>query len=185
MSHLTQNFATLDTNYSGLLTNSSQLNGRIDIITSSPKLNIESYKTAPVDNTYYSKEAIQGQFTSNQLTELFFSATNINALQEGIRYKVYTQSNNKYIIGRQSDQELKIIMRSIYLQYGKNLDTDCIGQTRELNKRVLDAAVPEILSNLYQYETYKRDASTLPMPLEIPSLLSTKGTKTLEIKSFM
>ena len=76
-------------------------------------------------------------------------------------------------------------MRSIYLQYAKNLDNDCIGQTRELNKRVINEAVPSILSNLYQYETYRRDASTLPMPLDRSPLVTTKGTKTLELKSFM
>uniref|UniRef100_A0A6C0KU12 Minor capsid protein P8 central region domain-containing protein n=1 Tax=viral metagenome TaxID=1070528 RepID=A0A6C0KU12_9ZZZZ len=186
MSHLSQNFATLDTaGYVGILNNGSQLNGRVDIISPSPKLDIESYKTKQTDNTYYSKEAIQGQITSNNLTEIFFSTQNINALQEAIRYRVYIESNRKYTIGRQSDQELKIIMRSIYLQYSQNLDTDCIGQTRALNQRVLDSAVPEVLSNLYQYETYRKDASTLPMPLDRAPLLSTRGTKTLELKNFM
>jgi Family of unknown function (DUF5761) len=185
MSHLNQNFATINTGYSGLLDNSSQLNGRIDIITPAPKLDIESYRTRPTNNDDYKREAIQGQIASNQLTDLFFSTQNIEALQQGIRYKVYVESNKRYTIGRQSDQELKIIMRAIYLQYGRNLDTDCIGQVRELNQKVLESAVPEILSNLYQYETYRRDASTLPMPIDRAPLLSTKGTKTLELKTFI
>lgn len=185
MSRLGQNFATLNTGYSGLLNNGTQLNGRVDIISNSPKLDIETYKYYPSDNTNYNKEAIKGQFVSNQLNELFFSKENIEALHEGIRYRVYIESNKKYTIGRQSDAELKIIMRAMYLQYGKNLDTDCIGQTRELNKRVIDAAVPDILSNLYQYETYRRDISTLPMPMDRAPLVSTKGTKILEFKSYM
>lgn len=185
MSRLQQNFATLNTGYTGLLNGGSQLNGRVDIISNSPKLDIETYKYYPSDNTQYSKEAIKGQHISNQLSELFFSVENINALQEGIRYRVYVESNKRYTIGRQSDNELKIIMRAMYLQYAKHQDTDCIGQTRELNKRVIDAAVPDILSNLYQYETYRRDISTLPMPMDRAPLVSTKGTKILEIKSFM
>lgn len=185
MSRLQQNFANINTGYTGLFNNGTQLNGRVDIISNSPRLDIESYNSIPSDNTNYHSEAIKGQHIANQLNQLFFSVENINALQEGIRYRVYVESNKRYTIGRQSDQELKIIMRAMYLQYAKNLDTDCIGQTRDLNKRVIDASVPDILSNLYQYETYRRDISTLPMPLDRAPLVSTKGTKTLEMKKFM
>lgn len=185
MSRLPQNFASIDNGYTSILSSGAQLNGRVDIISQMPQMNISSYNARPVDNRNYGAEAIHGQIVANELTKLFFSPENINVLQDGIRYRVYMESNQRYTIGRQSDQELKIIMRSIYLQYAKNQSTDCVGQTRELNGRVLDAAVPDILSNLYQYETYRRDASTLPMPMERAPMTSSKGTKVLEIKSFM
>ena len=65
-------------------------------------------------------EAIQGKFTQNCLTRLYFSIDNINILQNGIRYKIFKLTNGKHIIGKQSEQDLKIVMRSIYLQYGKS-----------------------------------------------------------------
>ena len=49
--------------------------------------------------------------------------TNLN-IQNQIRYKIYTISKGEHTIGEQSDVELKIIMRSIYLQYGKYTDTN-------------------------------------------------------------
>jgi hypothetical protein len=87
-----------------------------------------------------------GIHTSNQLNTLFFSAKNIAAIQHGIRYNVYTRSNKKYIIGNQSEQELKIVMRSVYLQNSKNLDFNIIDQTRELNAVVLAFCVDQVLS---------------------------------------
>ena len=45
--------------------------------------------------------------------------------------RVYNQTN--HVISRQSDMNLQIIMRSIYLQYGKNLPTGIPEQVQELN----------------------------------------------------
>jgi hypothetical protein len=57
-------------------------------------------------------------------------------------------------------------------------------QVRALNVKVLDYAVPEVLSNARQYEKYKKDVSTLPVPLPHAPLATMKGTRTLEISRF-
>lgn len=161
-----------------------RVNGRIDLVSSIPTLQIPQFQSK-VDNTNYAKEAMGGQFTSTKLSDLFFSACNINALQEGIRYRIYVETNGRHVIGRQSDSELKIVMRSIFLQNAKHDSRPIVEQVRELNALVLKWAVPEVLSNLLQYEVYRKDASSLPVPLERAQLATSKGTKTLEIKSFM
>jgi len=56
---------------------------------------------------------------------------------------------------------------------------------RYLNTKVLEWSVPQIITNLKQDEKYRQDISTLPEPLERSQLPSQKGTKTLEIKSFI
>lgn len=160
-------------------------NGRVDLMSALPNLNIPAYQTRQTNSQNYSIEATYGQIAPTKLSNLFFCPANIDALQEGIRYRVYVETNGKYVIGRQNDQELKIVMRSIYYQYAKHQDNNELAQVRTLNAKVLDWAVPEVLSNLRQYESYRRDASTLPMPLEHAQLMTTKGTKTLEIKSFL
>lgn len=165
--------------------NATRYNGFVDIMSQSTPLQIPAYQRKPTDNSTFYAEAVQGTFKPTKLSNLFFSCNNIDVLQDGLRYRVYKDSGNKYIIGRQSDQDMKVIMRSIYLQYGRNLDTDVVGQVRELNGRVLDWAVPEVLSNVKQYDKYKKDISTLPVPLEHSTLMTKKGTKVLEIKSFV
>ena len=186
MSRLSQNFATIDQSSTSILSAGSAPNGRIDILSDiSESFNIPDVQRKEVNNTDFTREAISGYFTKNSVSELFFSELNINTLQDGIRYRIFNEKNGKHIIGRQSDQELKVIMRSIYLQYGLNQTDNCVGQVRVLNTYVLNWCVSEILSNLLQHQQYKVDSSTLPVPLERSPLMTNKGTKTLEITSFM
>jgi len=159
-------------------------NGRVNL-SQQTSLQIPSYQQKQMDNSTFYYEAVQGHTAPNELSNLFFSCNNIDALHEGIRYRVYTETNGRHVIGRQSDADLKVIMRSIYLQYGKNLPSNLIGQVKELNRLVLDWAVKEVMSNLKQYELYRKDVSTLPVPLERSPLITSKGTRTLELKSFV
>lgn len=138
-----------------------------------------------INNTSFRSEATAGQLQRNPLSDLFFCADNINALQDGIRYRIWIETDKKHVIGRQSDTELKVVMRSIYYQHAKHQGSDVVGQVRALNKMVLDWVVPEVLSNLKQYQVYLRDASTLPVPMERGALATSKGTKVLEQKGFM
>lgn len=158
-------------------------NGRIDLLSPMPAFRLAGgYQNQAMDNTSYTKEALGGQMAETPLSQLYFSATNIEALHNAIRYLVFKETNR--VIGRQSDHELRIIMRSIFFQYAKHQSQDIVGQVRELNQYVLDYAVPEVVSNLKQYDMYRRDASTLPIPNERPPLMTSKGSRQLEHKGF-
>lgn len=162
------------------------VNGRIDLTSAPPGLTIANLQQSSMRtrNDTFAEEATQGQLQRTCLSDLFFSPTNIDVLQDGIRYKVWKEMDGKRVIGRQSDTELKVVMRSIFLQYARHQSNDVVGQVRELNGRVLAWVVPEVLSNLKQHLAYRHDASTLPMPMERPSLMTSKGTRTTEVKSF-
>lgn len=167
-----------------ILANNVLLNGRVDLISNMPKFNIPQYQNIQSKNDTFTREATLGQITRNSVSDLFFSYKNIEALQEGIRYRVYVESSGQFTIDRQSDHELKAVMRSVYLQYGIG-KADCLGQVRTLNAKVLEWVVPEVLNNVLQYERYKQDMSTLPMPLDRSPLATMKGSRTLELKTFM
>lgn len=125
------------------------------------------------------KQAYTHSVECNLLNQLFLSTENIENVQQRIRYEVYKASNGEHIIGRQSDVELVLIMRSIYLTYGKNLPTHIKEQIKELNDLVLLEVVPRILSAIQGDLRYLYDASVQPMPLALPQNMSNKGTKTL------
>ena len=113
-------------------------------------------------------------------TTLFMSRTNVEALQQGIRYRVYVDSRGRHVIGRQSDAELAIIMRSILLQDGRNAtDTGAVQQVRALNALVIAFCVPRIISELVAYENSLDDVSRLPMPLDRGQIASSKGDRQL------
>lgn len=111
----------------------------------------------------------------NALSRTYFSNDNVERLQKQIVNEVYKQSKKE--IGKQSYQELQVIMKSIYLQYGRNLPTDIEGQVITLNKYVIDECVRIIVPNVLQYNKYIEDI-TSPIPVMPRSQnVSNKGYK--------
>ena len=111
----------------------------------------------------------------NALSRTFFSNDNVERLQRQIVNEVYNKSQKQ--IGKQSYSELQIIMKSIYLQYGKNLNTNIEGQVITLNKFVIDECTRIIVPNILQYNRYIEDI-TSPIPVMPRSQnVSNKGYK--------
>jgi hypothetical protein len=130
------------------------------------------------------REALTGVWESTTLSNLYFSAENIQIIQNGLRAGVYQMSNEKYIIAPQNVDTLKIIMRSIYLQYAEHRLDDITGQIERLNKLVLDYAVPAVFGEATGYEKYCQDQSTLVVPLQLP-IHADREYKQLMLKPFM
>lgn len=113
---------------------------------------------------------------SSKASRVFTSSQNTEALHEAIRYRVYVESGGKYTVGRQSDTELALVMRSVLLQYGNNNDeSDTLSQVRALNKAVLDYCVEKVLSEVESYIKYRVDSSTIRQPIELAQPSSIKG----------
>ena len=189
-------------------------NGRVNILSKG----YSDYNYAPMNNgssstSYFQREdelikncdLITNSEGHTPVSALFFSQKNIDALQQGICNQVYNKSNGKYNVGKQSETELKIIMRSIYfeslssgspyimqqIQRRSNLHDPLqpnsnivLNQVRELNIKVLDWSVRKILENIQQFDQYKKDVSMLPNPMDLPTSMSSSGRKTLEFQSF-
>lgn len=115
----------------------------------------------------------------NLLNQLFLSPENIELVQTRIKYAVYVASGKKHIISRQDDTELAVVMRSIYLQYGKNIPVGIKEQIEDLNDIVVQECTSKIMSQIEQHIAYLRDKSSQPMPLSLPVFTSTIGTKQL------
>tara|TARA_B100000575_G_scaffold294664_1_gene312883 strand:+ start:223 stop:771 length:549 start_codon:yes stop_codon:yes gene_type:complete len=122
--------------------------------------------------------SIAYMFESTGTQEIFFSKKNIEHLQKLLKYHVWLQSNKKHIIGDQDHNQLSIIMKSIYLQYGQNNNVELNKQIKRLNAFVLEYAIPNILLNIEQHKVYKKHVSTLPKPMDLPTYISTAGTRT-------
>jgi hypothetical protein len=116
------------------------------------------------------------------LSNLFFSLKNVQIIQNALRAGVYNYSNKKYIIDEQHPDSLNIIMRAVFLQNSKNQPDNLTQQINELNKLVINYCVPKLYSEVEGYINYKRDASTLAVPLDNP--ITEYTDKTLELKKF-
>ncbi len=142
------------------------------------------YRTAVDENP--GQDLMRGNWLETTLSRAFFSPENTKIIQNGIRRDVYDRSGEKrWVIDEQSADELQIVMRSIYLQYAKNLEFNIPGQIKDLNDLVIEWTVPRIMSEIGMYEYYLKDISTLPQPLPQPMQVSSAGTKTLPFRTFM
>jgi hypothetical protein len=124
-----------------------------------------------------SVDIISNIVVPNALSRTFFSNDNVERIQREIVNNVYNQSQK--VISRQSYQELQIIMKSIYLQYSRNLPNNIEQQVFTLNKYVIDECVSIIIPNVIQYNKYITEI-TGPIPINPRSMnVSNKGEKSL------
>lgn len=162
-----------------------RFNGRVNIIEpESPDAVFKMQERLAVKNkaTEY-REALGGTWEQNVLAQVYFSEGNIKIIQNGLRAGVYKMSDNKFVIAEQNIDTLKIIMRSIYLQYAEHYPNDITGQVERLNKLVLDYAVPTVYGEAVGYMKYRLDQSTLVMPMQIPQHHD-REYKQLELKKW-
>jgi hypothetical protein len=124
-------------------------------------------------------ESLYGIQETSLLNHLFFSKKNMEIVQNMIRYTVYEKSDKKFIIDKQSDIELQVIMRSIYLQHSPNLPNKTREQIEYLNKLVSDWAAEQILPEVMQYNGYIKEIEFMPIPIDLPVNLSSKGSRSL------
>jgi hypothetical protein len=132
------------------------------------------------------QDLMRGNWMENTLSKAYFSPENTKIIQNAIRKEVFDRSGEKkWVIDEQSADELQIVMRSLYLQYAKNLEYDVPGQIKDLNDLVVEWCVPRIMSEIGMYQYYLKDISTLPTPLPQPMQVSSAGTKSLPFRKFM
>lgn len=147
----------------------SRSNGRVDLLSPPDISNLFAlYDKIPANQCSTFRNATLGQLEESPLSLAYFSKENIQIIQNGIRAGVYNKSSGQYQIGPQDCDQLKIIMRAIFLQYSANLMTNIPQQIGELNKMVLEFSVPRVYSEVQGYMKYLYDASTLAVPLSAP-----------------
>lgn len=160
-----------------------KLNGRVNLLEpEDPNARFKMFEKIAIKNkaTEY-RAPLTGIWEESLLAKLFFSAENIQMIQNALRAGVYQVSKKQYVIPPQNADALKIIMRSTFLQHSKNSPHNITQQIRDLNKLVLDYCIPFVYSECVSYVKYMEDQSTLVMPLE-RELKVDRDYKQLELK---
>jgi len=158
-------------------------NGRVDIKTPNTSDLFQIYDKIPANQCVTFRNATEGLWSETSLSDAFFSQSNIQILQNGIRAGVYHRSNGQYTICPQDCDSLKIIMRSVFLQHSANQTHNIPQQINELNKIVLDYCVQQVYSEAQGYMKYINDVSTLVVPISHP-VMASQNDRQLELKSW-
>jgi hypothetical protein len=159
----------------------NSLNGRVNIKSPNTLELFKLYDKIPAHQCSTFRNPTEGLWNETLLSRVFFSRDNIQVIQNGIRAGVYKRSKGQYVIGPQDCDSLKIIMRSIYLQYSANQPNNIQSQVAELNKMVLNYCIQQVYSEAQGYMKYINDVSTLVVPIAHP-VMPDNTDRQLELK---
>ena len=117
--------------------------------------------------------SLKGIIQESPMSNLFFSDLNVKAIQMTIRYIIFTEKKKK--IGFQSENELFVIMRSIYLQNANSVLTSdkMLTNLKTLNEKVVSYSVKNVSDQIDQYDGYLEKISSAPVPMEHPRQANT------------
>jgi hypothetical protein len=110
------------------------------------------------------------------LITAYFSKANLDAVQASIVNKV--RELTKYQIGRQSDDEVLIVMRAVFADHATHNPRDVVAEVSRLNRGVLAAIIDNVISGISARLAYLRDSSRMRTPIDRGAATSTKGTFT-------
>lgn len=119
------------------------------------------------------KQLIKNELKMSQedigaLETTFFSKENIELINRQLILRVYKETNKKFLICRQKERDLIIIMRYVFIEHSRNLPFNIEGQIKDLNCMVVGEILPTVISNVDQKIGYLRDISTQPVGPPLP-----------------
>lgn len=158
-------------------------NGQVNIVEpDTPQQKFEMIERIALKNKSVSYcDALGGNWEQNVLAQVFFSAGNIQIIQNALRAGVYKLSGNKFVIPPQNADNLKIIMRSTFLQYAIFDKDNITKEVERLNKIVLEYCIPSVYGECIAYINYAKDQSTLVVPIQLPEQ-NDRSWKQLELQ---
>jgi len=132
-------------------------------------------------NDYYNmgQESLRGIQEETILSKIFFSPQNVDLIQKQIITAVFKRTNGKYLIEKQREADLQIIMRSMFLQHARHVPDHLTEQIRELNNLVTDDVVPNVITEINAYIGYLERAFAPRQIMDRPEYVCSAGLRTL------
>ena len=113
----------------------------------------------------------------SEVAHIFFSDPNVDLLHGILRDEVFRASRRR--IGRQSDEELMVVMRSIYFSHCKHLPCNVRQQVRQLNDRVIEYCVQNVLEEIEMRDKFVNDLTQPRQIMPRSTNVNVKGHRSL------
>lgn len=113
----------------------------------------------PVKDPYAYKDILHQSKQSSPFSILYFSQQNIDEVQTRIRNKVYNLTNGLYKINNQSETNVVLVMREVYLKYARDeLDVSKFKESIDyLDNIASDQISATVIKNIKEHVNYIRD----------------------------
>jgi hypothetical protein len=126
------------------------------------------------------KSLLKSVYTPTPLGEVFFSPDNIKRLQNKIKKSIFIETKGKYKLQvDQNETDLLVVMRAVYIQDSYNAPYRIIHQVKELNEKVINRILPDMISNIKQNEEYLNVIDKPIDPIPLPVNVSRAGRLSL------
>lgn len=137
------------------------------------------YQSHQDDYYNMSQESVRGVQEETILSKVFFHPRNVDLVQKQIILEVFRKTNGAYLIEKQAEEDLQVIMRSMYIQHARHVPDHIKEQIQELNNLVTDDIVPNVISEINAYFGYLERTFAPRQILDRPECISNAGLKTL------
>lgn len=165
------NFQRINENYKSILEpKTTTNNGRVNLLDNNKEIiknHIKLFERVEVKNkaTDY-RNATYNIQQDSKLSLMYFSANNIQYIQDYLKNEIYKRSNGMYKLLPQNEDDLKVIMRGYFLQYVENDIGNENTELKRINSIVLNFLIPRLMNESEGYYKYIRDQSSLVVPFD-------------------
>lgn len=123
---------------------------------------------------------MENVFYDDPVGKLFFSSKNVSRLQKQIRDAIYEKTNHQYKLeDDQASTDLIIAMRGVYMEQGAYQSENIVRQVKQLNKKLVDYVLPDMITNIKQFYAYQKDINEPIKPIDRPMNVCNAGRRTL------
>lgn len=169
-------------NYSSINTNQNYKNNY-------SQYNLPSFERIKEEsNKDYVEMALKGDFYKScgndrnvdEVGKLFFSKENFNRIQKMIKREVLIKTKGVFKLETNQDEsDLLVAMRAVYYEHAKFLPNNIIRQVKELNTKLIDYMLPDMITQIKQSYTYIQEINQPLKPIDRPINVNNAGRRTL------
>lgn len=116
----------------------------------------------------------------DEVGNIFFSGENVSRIQKMIKRDIYNKTKGVFRLDTNQDEsDLLVAMRALYYDHGKFLPFNIIRQVKELNRKLLEYIMPDIITQVKQSYSYIQEINQPIKPLTRPINVNNAGRRAL------
>lgn len=139
-------------------------------------------------NKNYMEMALKGDFYKtcdsgknvDDVGKLFFSEENIKRIQKMIKREILNKTKGVFRLDTNQDEsDLVVAMRAVYFEHARFLPFGVVRQVKELNRKLLDYIIPDIITQIKQSYAYIQEINQPLKPIARPINVNSAGRRSL------
>jgi len=139
--------------------------------------NTNNYETAFKGDMY---KVCSNPKNIDEVGKMFFSNENMRRIQKMIKREVLNKTKGVFRLDTNQDEsDLLVAMRGLYSDQGKFLPFNTVRQVKELNRKLMEYIIPDIITQVKQSYSYIQEINQPIKPLTRPINVNNAGRKAL------